>query len=172
MNQTVVAREVRGTVRIRVPGSNRFVDLDASQGIPVGSTVDTKKGTVEIASIPKAGQPVQKAEFRDGIFRITQSRGITDLKLTEALAACPKRNARAAATKPKSRKLWGKGKGAFRTTGNYSAATVRGTEWLVQDSCAGTLTRVREGTVSVRDKVKKKTVLVRAGKRYLAKPKR
>jgi hypothetical protein len=172
VNQTVVAREVRGTVRIRVRGSNRFVDLDASQGIPVGSTVDTKKGTVEIASIPKAGQPVEKAEFHDGIFRVTQSRGITDLKLTEALAACPKRSARAAAKKPKSRKLWGKGSGKFRTTGNYSAATIRGTEWLVQDSCAGTLTRVRQGTVSVRDKVKKRTVLVRAGKRYLARPRR
>ena len=33
----------------------------------------------------------------------------------------------------------GQGKGAFRTTGNYSAATIRGTEWLVQDTCAGTL---------------------------------
>src|SRR4029079_4819366 len=130
------------------------------------------RGTVEIASIPKAGQPVEKAEFRDGIFRVTQSKGITDLALTEALAACPKRSARASAKKPKSRKLWGKGNGKFRTTGNYSAATVRGTEWLVQDSCAGTRTRVRVGAVSVRDKVKKRTVIVRAGKRYLARPRR
>ena len=41
--------------------------------------------------------------------------------------------------KPKTRKLWGDGKGNFRTTGKYSAATVRGTKWLVQDSCTGTL---------------------------------
>ena len=47
-----------------------------------------------------------------------------------------------AATKPKSRKLWGDGKGKFRTRGQYAAATVRGTKWLVQDSCSGTLTRV------------------------------
>ena len=47
-NQTVVAREVRGTIRVRERGSNRFVDLDASKGIPVGSTVDAKRGTVEI----------------------------------------------------------------------------------------------------------------------------
>ena len=41
----------------------------------------------------------------------------------------------------------------------------------MQDSCAGTLTRVTEGTVSVRDKVKKRTiVLARPGKRYLARP--
>ena len=59
----------------------------------------------------------------------------------------------------------------FRTTGNYSAATVRGTEWLVQDSCSGTLTRVTQGVVAVRDNVKNKTVLVRGPRgRYTAKP--
>ena len=80
--------------------------------------------------------------------------------------------ASAAAKKAKSRKLWGKGKGAFRTAGKYSAATVRGTTWLVQDTCTSTLTRVTEGVVTVRDNVKKKNVVVRAGKRYTAKPKR
>ena len=49
-------------------------------------------------------------------------------------------------------------------------ATVRGTKWLVQDSCAGTLTRVTKGAVTVRDNVKHTTVVVRAGKRYLARP--
>src|SRR4029079_12448736 len=91
--------------------------------------------------------------------------------LTEALAKCPKRHAaHAAAKKPKSRKLWGSGSGSFRTRGQYSAATVRGTEWLVQDSCAGTLTRVRKGVVAVRDNVKRKTIVLRAGKKYLARP--
>ena len=49
---------------------------------------------------------------------------------------------------------------------------MRGTKWLVQDSCAGTLTRVVRGTVKVRDNVRHKTVTVRAGKSYLAKPRR
>jgi hypothetical protein len=98
-----------------------------------------------------------------------------NLKLTEALAPCPKRAIAAAAAKkkkPKTRKLWGSGKGAFRTQGKYSAATVRGTTWLVQDTCAGTLTRVTVGVVAVRDNRTKKTVLVRAGRRYLAKARR
>jgi hypothetical protein len=95
---------------------------------------------------------------------------ILDLKLTEALAACPKAGKAAAAQskKAKKRKLWGDGKGAFRTSGKYSAATVRGTKWLVEDSCAGTLTRVTSGVVSVRYRGKDR--LVRAGKRFLAKP--
>jgi hypothetical protein len=42
----------------------------------------------------------------------------------------------------------------------------------VQDSCSGTLTRVATGVVSVRDNVKRKTIVLRAGKSYLARPKR
>ena len=47
-----------------------------------------------------------------------------------------------------------------------------GTKWLVEDRCKSTLTRVVRGRVSVRDFVKKKTVIVRAGKRYTARAKR
>jgi hypothetical protein len=68
--------------------------------------------------------------------------------------------------------LWGSGKGSFRTDGKYSAATVRGTTWLTQDSCTTTLTRVTQGVVEVRDRVKRKTVLIKAGKRYTARARR
>ena len=102
--------------------------------------------------MPTAGGTPETAQLRDGLFKVTQSRGITDLKLTEALAL--PEAASAAAKKPKKRKLWGNGKGTFRTTGKYSAATVRGTKWLVQDSCTTTLTRVTTGAVTVRDKPK------------------
>ena len=79
------------------------------------------------------------------------------LTLVEQLT-CPKRTRASAAAKKKTRKLWGNGKGAFRTTGRYSAATVRGTIWLTQDTCTTTLTRVTQGVVEVRDNVKRKTV--------------
>ena len=61
-------------------------------------------------------------------------------------------------------KLWGNGKGKFRTTGKYSSATARDTICLVQDRCDGTLTRVSRGTVSARDFRRKKTVTVKAGR--------
>ena len=64
--------------------------------------------------------------------------------------------------------MWGDGKGKFRTKGQFSSATVRGTRWVVIDRCDGTLTRVVRGSVTVRDVVRKKTVVVRAGKQYLA----
>jgi hypothetical protein len=145
--KSVVAKRVKGTVKIKLPGTNTFIDLSATRGVPVGATVDTRHGTVQLTSVQKQGGKLQTALFFDGLFKLTQTRTTTDLTLNEPLAPC-RRHAHAAAVaakKPKTRKLWGSGHGSFRTKGQYSAATVRGTEWLVQDSCAGTLTRVAHG---------------------------
>jgi hypothetical protein len=169
-HKTVVVRVVSGKVRVRRPGSSAFVELSGSEGIPLGSTVDTLAGVVELTSVPKAGGTPQSARFYEGVFKVTQVGSVTNLALTEPLASCRGGGRSAATTKKRKRYLWGDGKGSFRTNGTYSSATVRGTKWLVQDSCAGTLTRVVRGSVTVRDRVKRKTVAVRAGKSYLAKP--
>jgi hypothetical protein len=163
--KTVVGQAVSGKVLVRKPGSKEFVEVDAAQGIPLGSTIDAKKGVIELTA--RVGET---AKFSEGIFKVSQSGKTTDLTLNEPLAACRKGKASAAAKKAKTRKLWGDGSGSFRTRGQYSAATVRGTRWLVQDSCDGTLTKVAKGVVAVRDEVKKRTVLVKAGKSYLARP--
>jgi len=77
--------------------------------------------------------------------------------------------ASAAAKKKPVRSLWARDKnGRFRTHGHNSVATARGTSWVTHDRCNGTLTRVFEGAVSVRDRTAKRTVLVRAGHKYLA----
>jgi hypothetical protein len=162
--QSVGARPVSGTVLVRAPGGSTFVPLDPSV-IENGAEIDARKGRVEITRSDGGA-----AQFYDGIFKLSQSGGITTLALSEKLD-CSKR-ALAAAAKPKTRKLWGDGKGKFRTKGQYSAATIRGTKWLVQDTCTTTVTRVEQGSVSVHDDVKKKTVIVRAGKRYTARAKR
>jgi hypothetical protein len=164
--KTVNAFTVRGKVRIRRPGSRRFVELGAGEQIPVGTTIDTLKGRVTLVA---AGG--QTADFYSGVFRIGQTSAatpLTTLTLVDRLR-CP-RGGRAtiAAKGKKKRKLWGDGSGNFRTKGKHSAATVVGTKWLVQDGCASTLTRVVSGTVSVRDFGKRKTVRVGAGKKYVA----
>jgi hypothetical protein len=170
-HKTVGVKLVSGRVGIRRPGSKVDVDLKGSDVIPLGSTVDAQKGALMLSSVPKAGAAPQTAKFYEGLFKVTQSGGTTQLALAQPLASCSARGARAAAQKkPSKRHLWGDGKGSFRTNGKYSSATVRGTKWLVQDSCAGTLTRVVRGTVTVRDNVRHKTVVVHAGKSYLAKP--
>ena len=164
--KTVNAFVVRGTVRIRRPGSKRFIELGAGEQIPVGTTVDTLKGRVTLAA---AGD--QTADFYSGVFRIGQTSAatpLTTLKLVEALR-CPRAGRASVAAKgKKKRKLWGDGSGKFKTQGKHSAATVVGTKWLVEDRCSSTLTRVVTGVVSVRDFGKRKTVRVRAGKKYVA----
>ncbi|HWK30333.1 MAG TPA: choice-of-anchor Q domain-containing protein [Solirubrobacter sp.] len=165
-NRSVRAVEVKGTVLVKLPGSKRFVGLDAAV-IGNGAEVDARKGTVEITT---AGG--EKAHFSLGIFKVSQTGGVTTATLTEKLS-CPRRSAaHAAAKKVKTRKLFGDGKGKFRTRGQYGAATVRGTKWLVQDTCTTTFFRVDLGVVKVRDDVKKKTLTLRKGGKYTARAKK
>jgi hypothetical protein len=169
-HKSVGVKLVSGRVGIRRPGSKVDVDLQGTDVIPLGSEVDAAHGVLELSSVAKSGGTPQTAKFYEGVFKVTQTGSITNLALTQPLASCRGKAASAAASKTKKRHLWGDGKGSFRTAGKYSSATVRGTKWLVEDSCAGTLTRVVRGSVKVRDNVKHKTVTVAAGKSYLAKP--
>jgi hypothetical protein len=157
---------VKGTVKVKLKGSKTYVELKRGLQVKVGASVDARHGTVTIVGPGSA----DKANFFDGLFLISQSKGLTTLTLIEALDC--RKQAKTAARKPKSRRLWGDGKGRFRTKGSYSAATVRGTKWLVTDTCTSTTTRVTQGTVSVEDFVKHKRVTVRANKRYTARKKR
>lgn len=170
--QTVVLQRVRGKVRVREPGSRKFIAIGAAQAIPLRSTIDTRAGTVELAAALVAETAPQKAKFFGGMFKVTQSASTTNLSLNERLARCTRHSASASARKRRTRKLWGNGSGSFRTRGHYSSATVRGTKWLVKDSCGKTVARVARGLVAVRDFVKHKTVLVRAPRSYTARSRR
>jgi hypothetical protein len=198
--KSVVARVVSGQVFIKLPAGKRaravtpgkgFVPFTGAANIPVGSQLDTANGRVALTSAADTGGvKTQTADFYQGIFEIKQAVPkkkpkkpkalITDLVLKGASASqcAPLKGARAAAANkkkgPKSvlSKLWGNGKGKFRTAGKYSSATVRGTIWLTQDECDGTLTKVTRGIVSVRDFKRNKTVTVKAGHSYLARAQR
>jgi hypothetical protein len=164
--------------------SGRRTRLTGGATIPVGSRIDTRQGRVALTSAATGtGARTQSAQFYQGTFTVRQSRPAsrgaaltTDIVLAAASrSGCAgARGASAAAVSKKKgphavlSKLWGNGKGRFRTKGKYSAATVRGTIWLTQERCDGTLTRVRRGTVSVRDLKRRRTVTVKAGRSYLA----
>jgi hypothetical protein len=170
--KSVNAEPARGTVRIKLPGRRRFRELEEGEQLPVGTVVDTLKGRVTLFAAANKSGGTSKSDFYDGIFKLTQTKGskpITVLTLVEKLRGCKATGkASAAAKKKRKRRLWGNGSGRFRTKGKNSAATVLGTKWLVEDRCDSTLTRVARGKVKVRDFVKKKTVTVRKGKRYIA----
>jgi hypothetical protein len=177
LGETVVVAPVSGTVKVRAPGAAGFVVLGAGGTVPSGASVDTRAGEVALPTALPGGK-TQTARFHGGVFRVRQSaanRGLTDIDLRGPALACGsgKGGARAAAATTKRRKLWGSDKrGRFRTHGRNSVATVRGTKWVTTDTCAGTRTTVTEGSVSVRDVRRKRTVLVRAGHSYVARPRR
>jgi hypothetical protein len=158
---------VSGTVLVRLKGTTKFVPVTALSSIPVGSELDLTKGRIKLTSTAAKGA-TQTAVFYAGRAVIGQTRAatpVTTLTLSGPLV-CPKR--KVSAKPPKPRSLWGNGKGYYTTNGKYAAASVRGTFWLTQDSCNGTLVSVRLGTVRVLDRVLHRTVTVVAGKSYLA----
>ncbi len=166
----------KGRVFYKPPRAKKFIELKDPLQVPIGTILDTLKGNVSLTSAADKKGGVQNAWFYSGVFKVGQTKGskpITELSMVEKLS-CPKGKKASTSAKKKKKKtakLWGDGKGKFRTRGNFSSATIRGTKWVVIDRCDGTLTRVVRGTVLVRDKVKRKNVIVRAGKRYLARKK-
>jgi hypothetical protein len=173
----------KNQVTVEVPGASMPVDLNQNSSVPVGSIIDATHGAVTVNTVPREDGHKQWATFSGAKFQVLQSKTgkpVTEIRLRGgSFASCRRPTARpsvfgrggvfaAATRKRKVRSLWGRGKGHFRTIGRNGAATVRGTIWLTEDRCDGTLVRVRRGLVGVRDFKKHKTVAVPAGHSYLA----
>jgi len=163
------------------PGASPgFVPLKGAVNLPIGSRLDTEEGRVSLTSAADLKGRTQRAEFHAGVFQVRQkreSKPTTELRLASAsfvsyANACGAKVSRRAAVAAKSKKrvgrLFGSGKGRFRTRGRFSAATVRGTIWLTEDRCNGTLTQVTKGKVAVFDFGRDKRVFVTGGHSYLA----
>jgi hypothetical protein len=173
--RSVNLKLLKAPVLYKLPGTSTFLTLTEDVQIPVGTTLDTTDGRVSITAASDLKGATSKSWFYSGVFKVSQAlsaKPITELALAGAKPSCTaSKSASAAAKKPKTRKLWGDGSGQFRTRGQFSSATVRGTKWVVIDRCDGTLTRVARGVVTVRDFRARKTIIVRAGKQYLARAK-
>ncbi|MEX2195140.1 MAG: hypothetical protein WD844_07620 [Thermoleophilaceae bacterium] len=176
------------------PGTPRgFIPLTGTATLPVRTIVNTNDGKIRLKSAAAlSGSRTQAANFTFGTFQIIQKRArrpITEMVLKGGtFRGCPRTRARRSSgvdaddsqrrrrrtSRSRVRRLWGDGRGRFRTRGRYSSATVRGTKWIVEDRCGGTLTRLprrpRNSRVDVRDNVRRKTIRLRAGRSYLARP--
>jgi hypothetical protein len=177
--RSAVVGAERGVVRIRRPGAKRFTTLDEPGRIPLGTLIDTRHGRVQLVTAIDRGR-VQAGTFWGSKFAASQRRtggGMTTLTLrggnVKACGAHAARSAMSFTSRKHKRKrkpgLWARDNGGrFRTHGNDSVATARGTAWFTQNRCSGTYTRVIEGAVSVHDLARHKRVLVKAGHSYLA----
>jgi DNA-binding beta-propeller fold protein YncE len=174
-----------GVVFVRTAKRGSLVQLSGPVDLPVGSLINARSGSVTLVMAMPAHR-TQWASVWDGSFVVTQPRskhGLTHIALAgESFGACPASpqvaHTSAASTLHKAAKrghvvrhLWSKDDhGQFQTYGHDSVATVRGTEWLTEDRCDGTLTHVLHGVVSVRPRGKRHSITVTAGHSYLARP--
>jgi hypothetical protein len=157
-----------------------FVPLEEVRQLPVGSFVDTRFGTSQLTSARNRRGRLQTGKFSLGVFQVLQSRarrakGLTEVRLKGGnFRSCRTsrrgKGANAAQVRRRRiRRVRSDTNGRWKAGAKSSAGTSRGTVWITTDRCDGTLTTVKRGKVAVRDFRRKKTILVRAGKSYLAK---
>jgi hypothetical protein len=160
----VVVRPLSGTARVKPPAARRFARLRSARRVPVESLVDASQGKVRLVTAtwpPRStAPPYQTGDFRGGRFKISQSAAGSWLpKLAMRGRRC-------------RRKLVADAHGRFRTRGRHSYATASGSAWTMKDTCSTTTTIVTRGAVVVRDLVRRRTVVVTEGERYVARRRR
>lgn len=183
--KTVNATPVSGTVLVKPPGASGFIELADAESLPTGTVFDLRKGKVSITSSAE-GDSTRTADFYAGLVKVLQSAkdgAETEVKLVGKLEGCKKKGKggnggksgkrrvtrRGGIPNLKGRGVWGKGGKGHKSSGGKSSGSVRGTWWLVQDTCdKRTKTFVKEGKVWVRDFKRKRTVVVKQGKTYYA----
>ena len=175
--------KLAGTLRIPIGSS-----VDTSTGtvsLTTAATHGTQHGdfhggrfSVEQPTAPAHGAAATRS---------SSSRLVTTLRLSGSLAGCPVDpdhdgdvdvtydahaagvQATIARRRPRRRRLWAnESGGGWSTTGSDAAATVLGTTWLTEDTCAGTRITVQRGVVLVHNLVNGRHVRVTAGHSYLA----
>jgi hypothetical protein len=188
LGASIDATPIAGTVLVRLAGQRDFVPLAAATNLPLGTEFDTTKGTVSIEFATGVGDP-HSTEVSKGLFITRQAQATgspLQLDLSGQLRGCPRPGRPSASAGPtavaartSTRQVSVRAKGPVKSKGRYGAATVRGTAWIMKETCnttrpfrSGTLVVVTEGIVAVSDQVKHKTVVVKAGKRYFIRARR
>jgi hypothetical protein len=198
LGKAVDAAVISGTVLIKLPlGSQAsdalakrhgFVRLSTPRQLPVGTQVDARAGKLKLVAATGKQGKTQTGTFGGALFDVGQNRsgiqkGLTTLSLIDdafpgapSFKICTGKAAALTghiASKHPSKQVLqtlraSDNHGSFRTRGRFSAGTVRGTVWGTIDRCDGTVTWVSRGSVRVSDFGLRKTVIVHAGQRYLA----
>jgi hypothetical protein len=177
----------RGTFGLQLPSGPRWFAMPRIARIPTGSTIDPKAGVVRLTMATRR-RGRQRLNVSRGSFELRQpagSRASTELELAGRRPECHRSSSPAARASgvldaPSSRSILvdakprrnrgGSRRPAERVVvrGPHSVAATRGTKWLTEERCDGTLTTVLSGSVRVRDKGLKEDVVVRPGRPYLA----
>jgi sugar lactone lactonase YvrE len=174
-----------GAVTVRPPGTPQFLALREEDLVPMTSVVDASRGQVQLATAVNTFGAQQVARAFDGAFTVRQA-GIalpfTTLRLP-SLTGCPgaaasrsarmtlqagqrqgQRRKRRRRRRGPSRALWVSDTGGrWRTATGSVSATAIGTRWRTTLQCDGVRVTVREGRVRVRDRLRRRSVVLRPG---------
>ena len=170
---------VRGTVYVKSPAARSFSRLSGERQVPLGTTVDAKRGVARVCVSTSSGtacgtfwggrfavsQPAPRLRNTKG--RVKAGVAVAEVRLVGGhFTRCFPRVRRS----PSIRHLWSRSSGAvFRTRGTYAAATAGTGQWLVDDHCFSTIARVAAGRgVVVTDTVRGRNVRLGPGGRYVA----
>jgi Ca2+-binding RTX toxin-like protein len=164
--------------KFRLPEGRRYYQFEDPLKLPIGSTIDARDGAVRLATARNSDGARQEISILGGPFSVRQEAGkrpTTDLRLVGRPRGCARSangpRAPADARVPKLDMRTDEGKrGRYRVKGRHSVGAPRGTSWVTEERCDGTFTRVRSGTVKVRDLERDRTVTLHAGETYLARP--
>lgn len=180
-NRSIVLDPVDGTTTVKPKAGGSTLALDSDENVPINSVVDTTSSEVLLTVEPEASGGVDRTSLSEGPFALrqvtTKTKPITELVLKDLPPRCSSKKAKKAGgmfsevartAASSRRRLFARGRGRFRTRGRYGSGTKRGTVFLTEDRCDGTLFKVTEGQIAVRDFVTGKTIIVNAGGRYFA----
>jgi Ca2+-binding RTX toxin-like protein len=168
-------RHCAGDARLRLPAQHRLVPLRYSillrsglRGRPSPS-VDAAACTVRLRA-PLGRGAIASADVSGGAATVDQLPGrMVTTQLTVKRPACGRASLSAAPIRePRVRVSTRRPHGRFRVRGSFSLGASFGTDWTTIDACGETTTIVRRGRVKVFDRVKRRTVMVGAGHRYVA----
>ena len=182
---SVTGKPVKGTPLAKLPGTTEFVEVTDDFQVVDKTVLDLRTATIEpveqsrsLTSIRAAKRKPRSARFRGGIVKVRLAKsGFTELRLVGGdFGKC--RSGQGADLRSPTfhrpltkrlrlliRKIWGKGRGKWRTRGRYSSTTVRGTTWVTRDICGGTETRLTKGKVSIWDAARRKRINLTKKKR-------
>ena len=172
LGRVVSIRLVRGDARVRLRGMDRFFPLVGKTELPVRSTVDARRGSVELSTRSSEGL-LRTSLLRRGAFMVDQvpSRSpLTDIRLRGgALDRCGARTGTLTSNGHRfSRTLWVRARERLRVSGRYGYAQAHRATWSTTDRCDGTLVRVRQGRVTFFDRSLGRRFTLRAGEARLA----
>jgi Ca2+-binding RTX toxin-like protein len=133
-------------------------------------TLDASDCAIRVRATPGQGRTTS-ADVSGTAVTVGQSSGrrvTTTLTVLRPRCAGRRRSPNALPPEARLRVATDRRRGRWRVKGRHSIAAAVGTDWVTLEGCSRTVTVVRRGRVQVFDRVKRRTVTVRAGHRYVA----